>query len=136
MFPLTRPVRQTLATLVLVGLTVVPTALVATVAWRITRPGHVRDVEIELGRQLGLQVTLAAVRYPRPGEVVYQEIVLRQEEPRGKGLVEIARADLRGSNALIETSRFSSKTRGCALKVRAMAWLSSASSFALRPNTF
>ena len=29
MFPLTRPVRQTLATLVLVGLTVVPTALVA-----------------------------------------------------------------------------------------------------------
>ena len=27
MFPLTRPVRQTLATLVLVGLTVVPTAL-------------------------------------------------------------------------------------------------------------
>ena len=94
MFPLTRPVRQTLATLVLFGLTVVPTGLVAAFAWRINRPGHVRDVEIELGRQLGLQVTLEAVRYPRPGEVVYQGIVLRQEEPRGKGLVEIARADL------------------------------------------
>ena len=74
--------------------TVLPTALVAMYAWRINRPGHIRDVEIELGRQLGLQVTLEAVRYPRPGEVVYQGIVLRQEEPRGKGLTEIARAEL------------------------------------------
>src|ERR1700679_721943 len=94
MFPLTRPVRQTLATVILIGLTVVPTGLVAAFAWRINRPGHVRDVEIDLGRQLGLQVTLEGVRYPKPGEVVYQGIVLRQEEPRGKGLVEIARADL------------------------------------------
>ena len=76
MFPLTRPVRQTLATVLLFGLTVLPTALVATFAWRINRPGHIRDVEIELGRQLGLQVTLEGVRYPRPGEVVYQGIVL------------------------------------------------------------
>jgi hypothetical protein len=94
MFPLTRAVRQMLATLVLFGLTVVPTGLVAAYAWRINRPGHVRDVEIELGRQLGLQVTLDAVRYPRPGEAVFHGIVLRQEEPRSKGLVEIARADL------------------------------------------
>jgi hypothetical protein len=94
MFPLTRPVRQTMATVILIGLTLVPTGLVAAFAWRINRPGHLRDVEIELGRQLGLQVTLEGVRYPKPGEVVYQGIVLRQEEPRGKGLVEIARADL------------------------------------------
>jgi len=94
MFPLTRPQRQTLATIALFGLTVFPTGVVATIAWRINRPGHVRDVEIELGRQLGLQVTLDAVRYPKPGEVVYQGITLRQEEPRSKGLIEIARADL------------------------------------------
>ena len=93
MFPLTRPVRQSLATGALLMFTVLPTALVAMYAWRINRPGHIRDVEIELGRQLGLQVTLEAVRYPKPGEVVYQGIVLRQEEPRGKGLTEIARAD-------------------------------------------
>ena len=86
MFPLTRPVRQGLATGALLMFTVLPTALVAMYAWRINRPGHIRDVEIELGRQLGLQVTLEAVRYPRPGEVVYQGVVLRQEEPRGKGL--------------------------------------------------
>ncbi len=92
MFPLTRPVRQGLATAVLIAFTVVPVGLVAAYAWRINRPGHIRDVEIELGRQLGLQVTLDAVRYPRPGEVVYLGIVLRQEEPRKKGLVEIARA--------------------------------------------
>jgi hypothetical protein len=94
MFPLTRPFRQGLATALLVLLTVVPTILVAAYAWRINRPGHIRDVEIELGRQLGLQVTLQAVRYPKPGEVLYQGIVLRQEELRGKGLTEIARAEL------------------------------------------
>ena len=92
MFPLSRPFRQGLATIALVAATVLPTVLVATYAWRINRPGHIRDVEIVLGRRLGLQVTLDAVRYPRPGEVVYRGLVLRQEEPRGKGLVEIARA--------------------------------------------
>ena len=93
MFPLTRPMRQTLATIALLAVTVVPTGVVAIIAWRINRPGHVRDVEIELGRQLGLQVTLEGVRYPKPGEVVYQGITLRQEEPRRKGLIEIGRAD-------------------------------------------
>ncbi len=92
--PLTRSARQSLATVILIGLTVVPTVFVGAIAFRINRPGHVRDVEVELGRQLGLQVTLAAVRYPRPGDVVYEGIVLRQEEPRSKGLVEIARADV------------------------------------------
>src|SRR5947209_4810925 len=94
MFPVTRPMRQTLATLLLFALTVLPTGFVAAIGWRINRPGHVRDVEVELGRQLGLQVTLDEVRYPRPGDVVYRGIVLRQEEPRGKGLAEIVRADL------------------------------------------
>ena len=72
--------------------TVVPTGYVAATAWRINRPGHRHDVEAEIGRQLGLQVTLDGVRYPRPGEVVYSGVVLRQEEPRRKGLTEIARA--------------------------------------------
>jgi hypothetical protein len=94
MFPLIRPVRQGLATAALFGFTILPTAFVALHAWRVNRPGHIRDVEIELGRQLGLQVTLEGVRYPRPGEQVYQGIVLRQEEARGKGLFEIARAGL------------------------------------------
>jgi hypothetical protein len=38
-------------------------------------------------------VTLEGVRYPKPGEVIYQGITLRQEEPRRKGLIEIGRAD-------------------------------------------
>jgi hypothetical protein len=94
MFPPSRPFRQVLATLVLAVLTLVPTALVVELAWRINRPGHLRDVEIELGRQLGLQVTLEGVHYPRPGEAIYRGIVLRQDEPRGKGLAEVARAEL------------------------------------------
>jgi hypothetical protein len=93
MFPVSRPFRQGLATAALVAATILPTVFVATYAWRINRPGHIRDVEIVLGKQLGLQATLDAVLYPQPGEVIYHGIVLRQEEPRGKGLVEIARAD-------------------------------------------
>ncbi len=93
MVPVNRPMRQAVATLVLFVVTVVPTCWIAVLAWRINRPGHVRDVEIELGRQLGLQVTLQEVHYPRPGEVVYRGIVLRQEEPQGGKFSEIARAD-------------------------------------------
>lgn len=92
MFPLSRPARQGLATAAMVALTMIPTAYTTFHAWRINRPGHVRDVEITLGRSLGLQVTLDAVTYPRPGEVLYRGIVLRQEEPRGQGLAEVARA--------------------------------------------
>lgn len=92
MFPLSRPARQGLATAALAVLTVLPTGFTAFHAWQISRPGHVRDIEITLGRRLGLQVTLDAVTYPRPGEILYRGIVLRQEEPRGKGLAEIARA--------------------------------------------
>lgn len=93
MFPLTRVMRQALATFALVAFTMVPTSYVAYTAWRLNRPGHIRDVEIELGRRIGLQVTIEAIRYPRPGEVLYRGLVLRQAEPRGKGLTEIARAD-------------------------------------------
>jgi hypothetical protein len=92
MLPLTRPHRQALVTLAMGVLTVVPTVYVAFTAWRIGRPGHIRDVEIEIGRSIGLQVTLEGVRYPRPGEVVYQGMVLRQDEPRRGTQVEIARA--------------------------------------------
>lgn len=92
MLPLTRPHRQSLATLTLALVTIAPTVYVGLTAWRIHRPGHVRDVEVEIGRSIGLQVTLDGVRYPRPGEVVYQGIVLRQDEPRRGGLTEIARA--------------------------------------------
>jgi hypothetical protein len=54
----------------------------------------VREVELELSRKLGLQVSLGSVRYPAPGQVLYEAVVVRQEEPRQQGLSEVARADL------------------------------------------
>ncbi len=92
MLPLTRPFRQALATVAVVALTIAPTGYVAWTAWKIQRPGHLRDVEVEMGRQLGLQVSLDGVRYPQPGEIEFRGLVLRQEEPRRTGLTEIARA--------------------------------------------
>src|SRR4051812_46789582 len=88
---LTRPHRQAIATVALVAFTVAPTVYVAMTAIKVNRPGHVRDVEIEVGRQLGVQVTLEGVRYPRPGEVAYRGVVLRQQEPGTKRLAEVAR---------------------------------------------
>jgi hypothetical protein len=94
MFPLalTRPYRQAFWTGVVVVFTVLPTLYVIGTAVQIHRQGHLRGVERALGQALGLQVSLEGVSYPRPGEVVYRGIVLRQEEPRRKGLTEIARA--------------------------------------------
>ncbi len=88
----TRPNRQVAATIALVLVTIAPTAYVAYTAWRINRPSHRHEVEAEISRVLGLQATLESLRYPRPGEVVYRGVILRQEEPRGQGLTEIARA--------------------------------------------
>src|SRR5262245_15815199 len=92
MFPLTRPRRQVLATLAVVLLTIVPTVCVIFTAVRINHPAHVREVEVELGRALGLQVSLDGIRYPKAGEIHYCGVVIRQEEPRTRGLTEIARA--------------------------------------------
>ena len=84
MFPVTRPNRQAAATLALVVLTVVPTVYVALTAWRISRPATATRSRRRSAACSGLQVTLDAVRYPRPGEVVYRGVVLRQEEPRAR----------------------------------------------------
>ena len=94
MLTLTRPHRQVLGTVALLLATVAPTVFVGLTAWRINRPGHVHDVEAELGKRLGMKVTLEAVRYPRPGEAVCTGLVLWQPEPRQKTrLVEVARAE-------------------------------------------
>jgi hypothetical protein len=85
MFPLTRPARQVAATAALLALTVAPTGYVALTAWRVNRPSHAREVEAEVGRRLGMRVTIGSVRYPKPGEVVYRGVVLRQGEPGGRG---------------------------------------------------
>ena len=90
---MTRPLRQTLSTILLLCLTVVPTALIGAIAWRINQPGHIRDVEVELGRNLGMQVSLESVAYPGPGQVVYSGVVVRGQEPRGQSFAEVGRAD-------------------------------------------
>lgn len=93
MFALTRPHRQALATLVVLVFTIAPTGYLALNVWRINQPGHVRDVEIEAGRRLGLVVALDGVRYPRPGETVLTGLTLRQEDGRSRAkLLEVARA--------------------------------------------
>jgi hypothetical protein len=95
MFALSRPHRQILCTLALVAFAVLPTGYVAITAWRVNQPSHVRAVEDELSRRIGLHVSLEGVRYPRPGSVIYRGAVVSHEEPRQKASTppELARAE-------------------------------------------
>ena len=86
------PYRRIAATLALLALTVVPTLYVAGTAWRVRRPEHRREVEAEVSRVTGLGVTIGALGYPRPGEVVYRGVVFREGGPGRSGAREIARA--------------------------------------------
>lgn len=88
-----RPRRQALTTFVLFAATIAPTVFVIWTAWRVNRPAHAREVEIELGRILGVLVSLDSVRYPRPGETAFGGLVLRQAEPGDATFREVARAE-------------------------------------------
>lgn len=89
----TRPYRRIAATMALIGLAVAPTAYVGWTALAIRQPAHVRQVEAEIGRTLGLSVRLDSVRYPRPGEAIYEGVSIRHREPRSEAHAEVAHAD-------------------------------------------
>ncbi|MFM1802502.1 MAG: hypothetical protein RJA81_1854 [Planctomycetota bacterium] len=84
--------RQLAATGFVVLALILPTIVTLWWVWTVNRPGHVRDVEVQLSRQLGMQIGLDAVRYPRPGEMILVNPVFRHEEPRGRVFRELARA--------------------------------------------
>lgn len=87
---LTRPRRQILATLALIGFTVLPSAYVGYTAHRVGRPSHLREVEDEIGRRLGVLVKVATASHPRPDQDVLEGVSLRLDaSPRS----EIAHAD-------------------------------------------
>jgi hypothetical protein len=85
MFALTRPHRHIAATLALITFAMAPTVYVVWTAWRVKQPGHIREVEAELSRAIGLHVSLAGVRYPRPGTIVLSRVAIGQDEPPVKG---------------------------------------------------
>ncbi|MFO0958928.1 MAG: hypothetical protein U0800_16120 [Isosphaeraceae bacterium] len=89
----TRPHRRIAATLALIAFAVAPTTYVGWTALAIRRPEHLRQAEAEVGRALGLSVRLDRVRYPRPGEAVYEGVSIRHREPRSESHAEIAHAD-------------------------------------------
>ncbi len=80
MFPLRRPARQIVATFTLGAFLVLPTLAITFHAWRIQQPGHVREHEQALSRFLGLHVSLADVEFPRPGERILNDVILRREQ--------------------------------------------------------
>lgn len=87
---LTRSRRQVLATLALIGFTVAPSAYVAYNAHRVRRPSHLREVEAEVGRRLGVLVSVARATHPRPDVDQLDDVSLRLETARHS---EIAHAD-------------------------------------------
>ncbi|MDB5350016.1 MAG: hypothetical protein JWN86_1263 [Planctomycetota bacterium] len=88
---LTRPRRQVAATLALALLTIAPTAYVAHSAYRVRQPSHLRDVEAEIGRRLGVLVRVDHASHPRPDVDVFRGVSLRLDHA---GHAEFARADI------------------------------------------
>lgn len=129
----TRPVRRVVATCAIVVLTMAPTAYVGFTAWRIGQSWQAREVEADLSRRLGLEVTIGKVEYPRPGVVVYRGVVIRSERARGE-LVELARAEAlkvrtSGAELVIETD-------GLRARIAAPGRVLEQAAGLLRPNAF
>lgn len=101
MLTLSRPVRRIAATLMVLAGCVAPTVYVVATAWRVNQSDHVRKVEEDLGRRLGMRVRLDSVLYPRPGGVAYRGLVLSGADVGGES-AELVRAGvirLRPSNS-------------------------------------
>lgn len=98
MLTLSRPMRQAIASLAVLGLFVAPTAYVGWLAWDAQRPEHRRRVERELSRTLGMSIAIGQVRYPRPGEMILQEVTVQDPDvsgPAGRGKAAIRAQRLR-----------------------------------------
>jgi hypothetical protein len=87
---LTRPRRQLAATLALTLFTIAPTAYVGVTVRALGRPAHLRSIEAEIGRRLGVLVDVNAAAHPRPDVDALNGVSLRLDDA---GHAEIARAD-------------------------------------------
>jgi hypothetical protein len=77
MFPWDQTKRRVLATFVLVIASICPVVVVAVSVWSLTRPGHLRDVEVEVSRLLEADVSIRSVRHPKPGVDDYRGVLVR-----------------------------------------------------------
>ncbi len=77
MLTLSRPHRQALATLAVFAFLVVPTGYVGWTCWRVQQPEHRHEVERDLSRQLGLEVTIGSLRYPQPRLMAFRQVSVR-----------------------------------------------------------
>ncbi len=108
MFPWNRTQRQVLATIVLVCGSIVPTLGIGLFIWTVTRPGHTRDVEVDLGRMLDTRVAIESVRHPRPNEDLLTGVTLRPGQgdvDRGAVRVRRLRASHEGDVLTIQAER-------------------------------
>ena len=87
---LSRPRRQVAATVALALCTIAPTAYVAAKVRQLSRPSHLREVEAEIGRRLGVLVSVETAAHPRPDVDALTGVSLRLDDA---GHAEIARAD-------------------------------------------
>jgi len=80
MFPLHDSSRRRISVAAFFALCVVPTVIVLVCGLARHMPGHVQTVATRLSWQLGQRVSLARVRYLRPGVVVYEGVELSDPE--------------------------------------------------------
>lgn len=77
MLSLNRTQRQVTATVILAITSIAPTVVIAYLVWHLSRPTHVREMEVELGDLLGSEVLIERVGHPRPNEDLLSGLTLR-----------------------------------------------------------
>ncbi len=87
---LNRPRRQVAATLALGVFSIAPTAYIAQRAHHLQRPAHLREVEAEFGRRLGVLASVSSASHPRPDVDLLKGVALRLDDAHH---AQIARAD-------------------------------------------
>ncbi len=74
-----------LALLAFLVLCILPTVGVVYIIVDVNRPEYASEIADGLSRRFGLSAELSDIRYPRPGEAIYRDLVFRH--PRDGRLV-------------------------------------------------
>ena len=96
-----RKSRRTIALLVFFALCLVPTAAAIWISYSIQQPQHSEQIALEISQGLGINVRLGELRYPKPGQVEYHNLILThsgQDTP----IASVTRLHVRNSGSDIQ----------------------------------
>ena len=96
-----RKSRRTIALLVFFTLCLVPTAAAIWISYSIQQPQHSKQIALEISQGLGIDVRLGELRYPKPGQVEYHNLILTHSG-HDSPIASVTRLHVRNSGSEIQ----------------------------------